>query len=88
MVCCETKIIKITKNKGHQLPLRTKIIKKEKTCVWCVAKHKKTETITTNKGHQLPVIKTNIKYYYNTQTTKTKTKKKVTQPSGAGFRTR
>ena len=56
--------------------------------MWCVAKHKKTETITTNIGHQLPVItKTNIKYFYNTKRQK-KNKKKVTQPRGAGFRTR
>ena len=55
--------------------------------MWCVAKHKKTET-TTNKGHQLPVKKkTNIKYFYNTKHEKKK-QKKVTEPRGAGFRTR
>ena len=34
----------ITKYKGHQLPLRTKI--KKKGCGWYVANHKKTKTIT------------------------------------------
>jgi len=57
--------------------------------VWCVAKHKKTETTTTNKGHQLPVItKTNIKYFYTVIQNNKKKQKKLTQPRGAGFRTR
>ena len=57
--------------------------------MWCVAKDKETETTTTNKGHQLPVItKTNIKYFYTCNTKQQKnTKKKLTQPGGAGFRT-
>ena len=49
-------------------------LKKKKKCVWCVARHKKTETITTNKGHQLPVVtKTNIKYLVQNN------KKKITE---------